>query len=92
MSDKNQPPDFESSLAELEDIVRQMEKGDMTLDNSLLAFERGVRLSNHCQQTLKNAQQKVNRLVGADEKMTFEPFAVESSAVDPSTAGNGADD
>ncbi|PIE43142.1 MAG: exodeoxyribonuclease VII small subunit [Gammaproteobacteria bacterium] len=82
MSDNNQAPDFEASLAELEDIVRQMEKGNMTLDNSLAAFERGVKLSNHCQQTLKNAQQKVTQLVDSKDGMTFVPF----------TTGNDADE
>ncbi len=54
--------DFEAALAELESLVAQMEAGEMTLEASLSAFERGVKLTRHCQAALKNAELKVKVL------------------------------
>ncbi len=53
---------FEAALAELESLVAQMETGEMTLEASLAAFERGVKLTRHCQVALKNAELKVKVL------------------------------
>lgn len=50
---------FESALNELEDIVKTMEQGDLSLDKSLSAFEEGVKLTRDCQQALKNAEQRI---------------------------------
>jgi len=55
--------DFEASLAKLESLVTRMETGDMTLEESLKAFEEGVKLTRLCQQTLGAAQQKVQILM-----------------------------
>lgn len=63
-------PDFESSLAELEAIVDKLERGDLSLDESLKHFERGVQLTRACQSALKQAEQKVEILMrksGADQ-------------------------
>jgi len=54
--------DFESALVELESLVAQMETGEMSLEASLQAFERGVKLTRHCQSALKNAELKVKVL------------------------------
>lgn len=54
---------FESSLEELEKIVERMESGDQSLEESLKDFERGVTLTKACQNMLKNAEQKVEKLV-----------------------------
>ena len=54
--------DFESALAELESLVAQMETGEMSLEASLQAFERGVKLTRHCQAALKKAELKVKVL------------------------------
>ena len=51
--------DFEGTLKELNDIVLQMEKGELSLEQSLKKFERGIALIQHCQKTLEKAQQKV---------------------------------
>ena len=62
--------DFERSLAELESIVDKLEQGDLSLDDSLRHFERGVQLTRACQGALKQAEQKVEILLrrsGADE-------------------------
>ena len=54
--------DFEAALAELEALVEQMESGELSLEESLSAFERGVKLTRHCQSALKNAELKVKVL------------------------------
>lgn len=73
-----QAPDFEKSLAELEQIVAQMESGELSLDESLKQFERGVVLARSCQQALQAAEQKVEILLkksGVREEFATEPFA-----------------
>ncbi|WP_116812228.1 exodeoxyribonuclease VII small subunit [Steroidobacter cummioxidans] len=55
--------DFERSLAELEAIVDKLEHGDLSLDDSLRHFERGVQLTRSCQSALKQAEQKVEILL-----------------------------
>lgn len=67
-------PDFESALAELEALVEKMEQGDLSLDESLQQFERGVQLTRSCQQALKDAEQKVRILLEKDGQATLEPF------------------
>ena len=56
-------PDFEKSLAELEQIVDRMEQGELSLDESLKQFERGVALTRSCQTALQQAEQKVEILL-----------------------------
>lgn len=60
---KSKTPDFEQALHELEGIVERMEKGDLSLEESLQQFERGVTLSRGCQQALQDAEQKVQILL-----------------------------
>ena len=59
--------DFESALEELEDLVARMEAGDLTLEASLAAFERGVKLTRHCQTALRAAELKVKKLTENNE-------------------------
>lgn len=66
--------DFEASIRELEALVEKMEKGDLSLEQSLEDFERGVALTRACQQALREAEQKVRILSGKDEAATLEPF------------------
>ncbi len=56
-------PDFETALAELETLVETMEQGDISLEESLKLFERGVTLTRTCQESLKEAEQKVQILL-----------------------------
>lgn len=56
-------PDFEKSLAELEQIVERMEQGELSLDDSLKQFERGIALTRSCQTALQQAEQKVEILM-----------------------------
>jgi exodeoxyribonuclease VII small subunit len=65
---KDSKPDFEKSLAELEDLVSRLESGELSLDQSLEYFKRGVELTRHCQTVLDDAQQMVEMLTGPDEQ------------------------
>ena len=58
---------FESSLGELEKIVRKLEEGDLSLEESLKLFEDGVRLSRECQERLNAAERRIEILLN-DEK------------------------
>jgi len=58
--------DFEDKLKGLEDIVRQLEDGELSLEASLTAFEQGVKLTRECQTALDSAQQKVQLLTTKD--------------------------
>ncbi len=68
--------DFEAALAELETLVERMEQGEMTLEQSLADFERGIALTRTCQEALKSAEQKVRILMdknGDAELTDFTP-------------------
>ena len=67
---------FEESLARLESLVEQMEKGDLSLEESLKTYERGIALSRACQKSLDTAEQRIRILSekdGADETQRFQP-------------------
>ncbi|HEX4044982.1 MAG TPA: exodeoxyribonuclease VII small subunit [Gammaproteobacteria bacterium] len=59
----NQLPNLEVSLKEITDLVDKMEHGELTLEQSLDCFERGIGLIKHCQKTLATAEQKVQILI-----------------------------
>lgn len=73
------PPvvDFEQSLDELEQLVEKMEGGEMSLDESLASFERGIGLYRHCQQSLEKAELRVRLLLDPDAPESAEPFEPE---------------
>jgi len=54
---------FEDAMSELETLVTELESGEQSLEESLAQFERGISLTRHCQQSLKNAEQKVQVLM-----------------------------
>lgn len=66
---------LEESLTTLESLVEKMESGDLTLEESLKAFEEGVRLTRTCQQALAEAEQKVRILLEQNENAEPEAFA-----------------
>jgi len=68
------PPDFERALAELEELVRKLESGELTLDESLAEFKKGVELTRHCQSVLEQAQQTVNQLMDVEDESSAQPF------------------
>jgi len=68
------PSNFEQSLAQLEALVAKLESGDLPLDQALVSFEQGVRLTRECQGALSAAQQKVQLLLQRGESMVLEEF------------------
>ena len=67
-------PVFEQALSELEALVEQLESGDLSLDQSLQQFKRGVELTRHCQGVLDQAQQVVEQLVDPNDEDSATPF------------------
>jgi len=65
---------FEQALAELEQLVEEMERGDLSLEDSLQSFERGIALTRHCQESLQAAEQKVTMLSNPSADAETEPF------------------
>jgi len=78
---KKQPQSvpFEQSLNELETLVEKMEQGDLSLEESLQHFERGVQLTRACQQALKAAEQKVEALLKKNGQEEVIPFDSEDA-------------
>lgn len=66
--------DFEQSLADLQALVERLENGELSLEDSLTAFEQGVRLTRDCQSALTQAEQKVQVLLERDGELSEEPF------------------
>lgn len=60
--------DFEASLLELEKIVEKLEDGEISLDESIKLFEKGMELSNDCRKTLNSARQKIITLTEAEKE------------------------
>jgi len=73
--------DFETSMRDLEELVERLEQGDLPLEESLAAFERGVLLTRNCQTALKEAEQKVEILLKKAGGSTVEDF--DSDTPDP---------
>ena len=69
--------DFEHSLDELEQLVAKMEGGELSLDESLASFERGIGLYRQCQQSLEKAELRVRLLLDPDAPENAEPFEPE---------------
>ncbi len=65
--------DFEKSLDELESLVNRMEKGDLTLEDSVKAFERGMYLYQNCTLALDEAELRVDMLLKGGERTRFDP-------------------
>ena len=66
---------FEQAFGQLEEVVRQLESGELSLEQSLALFEKGMRLAKLCEGKLDQAQQKVSQLTGiGSEGSLIEPF------------------
>lgn len=74
MSKKKISPSFEETLAELDQLVNRLERGELSLEESLQAFERGVNLTRSCQKALQEAEQKVQILIDKNGNQTLELF------------------
>ncbi|XQE67716.1 exodeoxyribonuclease VII small subunit [Pseudomonas sp. P3C3] len=72
--------DFETSLAELQTLVERLESGELSLEDSLGAFEQGIRLTRDCQASLAQAEQKVQQLLERDGELQEVPFDAEDQA------------
>jgi exodeoxyribonuclease VII small subunit len=70
--------DFEAALKELENLVEEMEHGEITLEQSLKNFERGIELTRTCQKALQDAEQKVQILTQQGGEETLEDFSTDS--------------
>jgi exodeoxyribonuclease VII small subunit len=76
--------DFESALKSLEDIVGQLESGDLSLDRALELFEEGIKVSRFCSSKLEEAERKVEVLIkSASGEMKESPFAEDAEANEP---------
>jgi len=78
MSTKNNSNEFEQSLSELEQLVESMETGELSLEDSLNAFEKGVKLTRDCQTKLNAAEQKVELLMEKQGELVSQPFEPET--------------
>ncbi|MHB8253459.1 MAG: exodeoxyribonuclease VII small subunit [Acidiferrobacter sp.] len=74
MAEQTPLPDFETALAELERIVSQMENGQQSLEDAMSTFQRGMELSRLCEAGLKDAEQRVERLVAENGAYRVEAF------------------
>ncbi|MCS3902729.1 exodeoxyribonuclease VII small subunit [Methylohalomonas lacus] len=71
--------DFEAALAELEQLVERMEQGELSLEESLQQFERGIALTRACQQALQAAEQKVQILLNETPEAELSEFDSDSA-------------
>lgn len=71
---------FEEALVELEKIVKSLESGEVELEKSIAAYERGIALKAHCEDKLKSAQLKIEKItVGSDGTPSTQPHDVSAS-------------
>ncbi|MCX7085539.1 MAG: exodeoxyribonuclease VII small subunit [Methylococcales bacterium] len=77
MTKKKSGTVFEDSLAEIESLVIHLEQGDISLEESLKSFERGINLTRICQKALQDAEQKVQILIERNGTQNLEPFTDE---------------
>jgi exodeoxyribonuclease VII small subunit len=79
----DKPKSFESSLEELERIVRDLEQGELPLEKSLEMFEQGVKLSRECQERLNQAERRIEVLMRDTQgRSAVRPFDPENEASD----------
>lgn len=71
---RKSPINFEKSLTDLEQLVEDMEQGDLSLEDALKNFEKGISLASNCQQALLKAEQKVEQLVEKNGELLEKPF------------------
>tara|TARA_Y100001970_G_scaffold287409_1_gene412014 strand:+ start:2721 stop:2954 length:234 start_codon:yes stop_codon:yes gene_type:complete len=74
MATKKTDINFEKSLEELEGIVEDLESGDLSLENSLKSFEKGIKLARQCQEQLSKAELQVQKLIEENGKLKTTPL------------------
>lgn len=67
-------PAFEENLSQLETLVTQLESNELSLDEAMKAFETGIKLTRECQQSLAEAEQKVQKLIQQNGEERLEPL------------------
>lgn len=77
MARAKKTPNFEQAFAELEELVLQMESGELELEHSLAAFEKGIQLTRDCQTALSKAEQKVKMLLQEHGELKTVDFDVD---------------
>lgn len=77
---ENSKIDFETAMRDLEELVDRLEQGDLPLEESLAAFERGVMLTRMCQTALREAEQKVEILLKKAGEPAIEDFDADEDA------------
>ena len=70
---------FEKSLKQLETLVDKLEKGDISLEDSLKTFEQGVKLTRECQQALQNAEQKISLLSKENKEWVEKDISIDDT-------------
>jgi exodeoxyribonuclease VII small subunit len=78
--EKPTAPNFEASLDELERIVKELERGDLPLEESLALFESGMQLSAECKRQLEEAETRVEVLMKKGSEVVAVPFNPDKSA------------
>ena len=74
MSEDKNSANFEEQIKKLEHLVAQLETGNLSLEDSIKAYEEGVKIAQNCQMTLKNAEQKVEILTKQGEELVKQDF------------------
>ena len=80
MARKKSTPEFEQSLADLQTLVERLENGELSLEDSLSAFEQGIGLTRDCQAALSQAEQKVQILLERNGELEEAPFDADQPA------------
>jgi exodeoxyribonuclease VII small subunit len=89
MNNEEQPKSFEASLEALEQIVHELESGDLPLEKSLELFEDGIRLSRQCQERLNQAERRIEVLLRDNQgRPVVSAFEEAKTMSEKSTAGN----
>ena len=74
MASKKTDINFEKALEELEGIVEDLESGDLSLENSLKSFEKGIKLARQCQEQLSKAELQVQKLIEENGELKTAPL------------------
>jgi len=77
MPDEIKPATFEAGLLELEQIVKEMESGELPLERALGLFEKGMKLSETCRKQLEEAETRIEVLIRKGDKMQVEPLSAD---------------
>lgn len=76
---KSKPPEFEKALERLEEVVADMEQGELGLDEMIARFEEGQKLIKFCSTKLDEVERKIEKLVRKDDEPVAEPFEAETA-------------